>query len=94
MDYTVKRDGELCVVHGDIPILDSECLGACWAFMLQDPVYDWQLADVMGAVMVVGSQEACNKKRITLGLPLLPATESGDILTQSDAAAYQVETHQ
>jgi hypothetical protein len=93
MDYTVKRDGELCVVHGDVPILDSECLGACWALMLQDPVYDWQLADFMGAVMVVGSQDACNKKRVTLGLPLLPTATASNSTTQGEAAARQTETN-
>jgi len=76
MDYRVKKEGGLFIVHGQIPIVDSECLGACWTFSIENPVYDWQLAEALEASMVVGSERDCNIKRRALGLPLLATISS------------------
>ena len=73
MDYRVKRESDLYVVEGDIPIVDSECLGSCWSASIKSPVYDWKLAEALGASMVLGSRQACNAKREALGLPSLDA---------------------
>lgn len=88
MDYTVTREGDLYVVHGAIPIADSECLGNCWALSLKSVVHDWHLADALGASMVVGTLAACNERRASLGIAPMP--DPTGKLSMLDASSDQI----
>jgi hypothetical protein len=74
--YTVTHDGGLYIVRGNIPVSDSECLGASWSGSVETPIFDWHLASHLNAEMVVGSLESCNARRLQLGLATLSVSEA------------------